>query len=1015
MGTARLRSGEARVNSIAFIAFTRKGCELAGRLAAELADLGEYRDVRTAVHGPARFGVRGYGSLDAWTARHFAADDALVFVGAAGIAVRAIAPHVADKFTDPAVVSIDEAGRFAVPLLSGHVGGANALARALSGIAGGQAAVSTATDVNGVFAVDEWAARHGMNVAERDIAKAISARLLEGGAVGYALPREDAQHVSLEGAGAMCGFALMRGMSLLREELGATAGLVGLDGGGPMPDLGFAIGIDTAWSPFAQTLHLVPRLATVGVGCRRGVDPAVLEQAVDNALARAHVSALAVRALATIDVKRDEPAVQELAARRGWELRYYPADALRAVPGAFSDSPFVEQAVGVGNVCERAAVAQGGALLLGKQAHDGVTVAVALGGFPSRASGEVPAGDMCPSGALDGADPYCVRAERGIGAILGEEATEIPVAFEQGGDSRHGAVADAARCESEGTPGEDVTEEAARGENAGGGETCVPGPGSLTVARVGQGSLTVAGVGQGSLAVVGIGPGGGADLTERARRELAACDALVGYPVYVDLVQRDFPGKEVFTTPMRQEVERCRKALELAGAGHQVALVCSGDAGVYGMAGPVLELACEYPGVQVKVVPGVSAANAGAALLGAPLTHDWCCISLSDLLTPWDAITRRLEAAAESGMGIVLYNPASHKRPGHLRRACDILLRHLGPETVCGMARNIGRAGEESRVLSLAELREVQADMFTTVFVGNARTRVVGGRMVAPRGYRIGCSPSGEGSRQDAHSPMQRADAGARTGGILLFGGTTEGRELAEWLSARGRVQVVACCATEYGAQLVSGLPGVEPLAGPLSDAAKEELLAKRGFACIVDATHPYATHVSESLARLARAHGIPLLRLVREDARPGDFTLVDDMAQAAALVAGLQGNILLTTGTRDLGIFVRAVDGFAERLYVRVLPVPESVEAARALGIPASRIVAMQGPFSQAMNEALLRELGISVLVTKASGAAGGFSQKVEAARACGVRAVVVGRPVLEEGLSLQQVKRELEVRYGA
>lgn len=239
----------------------------------------------------------------------------------------------------------------------------------------------------------------------------------------------------------------------------------------------------------------------------------------------------------------------------------------------------------------------------------------------------------------------------------------------------------------------------------------------------------------GKLFVVGLGPGGADDMTGRARSALGACDVIVGYPVYVDLVRDEFPGKEVLTTPMRKEVERCRMALEAAYGGRTVAMVCSGDAGVYGMAGLLFELAGEFPGVSIEVVPGVSAANGGAAVLGAPLMHDWCTISLSDLLTPWETIERRLVAAAEADFVISLYNPSSHKRPDYLKRACDILLAHKDPATVCGTVRNIGRAGEEARVMSLSELRDTPVDMFTTVFVGNSQTVEIDGRMVTPRGY----------------------------------------------------------------------------------------------------------------------------------------------------------------------------------------------------------------------------------------------------------------------------------------
>ena len=237
------------------------------------------------------------------------------------------------------------------------------------------------------------------------------------------------------------------------------------------------------------------------------------------------------------------------------------------------------------------------------------------------------------------------------------------------------------------------------------------------------------------LYVVGIGPGAYEQMTLEAIRVLESCQAIVGYTVYIDLIREHFPGKAYITTPMRQEEARCRMALEKAAAGCSTALVCSGDSGVYGMAGLVLELLPDYPDVHVSVIPGVTAALAGGALLGAPLSHDLALISLSDLLTPMEKIRTRLQAAADADFVICLYNPASRHRPDHLRRACQVLLRYKSPETVCGLARSVGREGQSARVLSLGELREAEADMFTTVFIGSSATRVLNGKMVTPRGY----------------------------------------------------------------------------------------------------------------------------------------------------------------------------------------------------------------------------------------------------------------------------------------
>ena len=210
---------------------------------------------------------------------------------------------------------------------------------------------------------------------------------------------------------------------------------------------------------------------------------------------------------------------------------------------------------------------------------------------------------------------------------------------------------------------------------------------------------------------------------------------VVGYTVYADLMREHFPGKEWITTPMRQETERCRMAIEKAEAGMTVVLICSGDAGVYGMAGPILQMAEEFPEVEIEVVPGITAALSGAAALGAPLMHDFAVISLSDLLTPWEVIEKRLDCAGAGDFVVCLYNPMSRRRRDHLARACAILRKHRPGTTVCGWVKNIGRAGEERRLLTLEELEREQVDMFTTVFIGASSTQQLSGRMVTPRGY----------------------------------------------------------------------------------------------------------------------------------------------------------------------------------------------------------------------------------------------------------------------------------------
>lgn len=240
----------------------------------------------------------------------------------------------------------------------------------------------------------------------------------------------------------------------------------------------------------------------------------------------------------------------------------------------------------------------------------------------------------------------------------------------------------------------------------------------------------------GKVYVVGIGPGAKDHMTVRAAKVLSECQVIVGYTVYIDLIKEEYPDKICLSTPMRQEVQRCRMALEEAGKEQNVAVVCSGDAGIYGMAGLVYELAADYSGVEIEVVPGITAASGGAAILGAPLMHDFAVISLSDLMTPWEKIEKRLRMAAMADFVICIYNPSSRKRADYLKKACLCMMEYKKEDTVCGIVKNIGREGECMKILSLKELSETDVDMFTTVFVGNEETRIIGDKMVTPRGYK---------------------------------------------------------------------------------------------------------------------------------------------------------------------------------------------------------------------------------------------------------------------------------------
>ena len=238
------------------------------------------------------------------------------------------------------------------------------------------------------------------------------------------------------------------------------------------------------------------------------------------------------------------------------------------------------------------------------------------------------------------------------------------------------------------------------------------------------------------LFVVGIGPGGREDMTFRADACLKGSEVIVGYTLYVDLVKEYYPEAVFLTTGMRQEKDRCLLALREAEQGKATSVICSGDSGIYGMAGLILQLSGEFPEVEIEVIPGITAGFAAGALLGAPLTNDVCLISLSDLLTPPEVIEKRLRAAAKGDFVICLYNPASRTRTEALQKACGILLETRDPQTVCALVRNISREGQSVRMLPLKELKDTAADMLSLIVIGNSSTYEEKGKMITPRGYR---------------------------------------------------------------------------------------------------------------------------------------------------------------------------------------------------------------------------------------------------------------------------------------
>ncbi|GAA0600500.1 precorrin-3B C(17)-methyltransferase [Streptomyces crystallinus] len=544
---------------------------------------------RLAAAWPGR--VRVYeGPVREAVERAFAECDQLVCFLATGATVRLLAPLLADKASDPGVVCVDEAGRFAVSLLGGHGGGANALAGEVAEVLGATPVVTTATDAVGVPGLDT------LGLPVEGAVAAVSRAILDGSPVAlradgvWPLPALPAQ---------------------VRPDAEGSAAL-------HITDRLLELGPDEA--------VLRPKSLVVGVGASKGAPVDEVLGLIGEALADAGLSPLSVAELATVDAKSEEPGIVAAASRLGVPLTTYSAEELAgiAVPNP-SDAPL--DAVGTPSVAEAAALAGGGELLV-----------------PKRKSS--------PEG----------RAAMATCAVVRRPA-------------------------------------------------------------------------RGRLAVVGLGPGARDLLTPRAKDELRRASVLVGLDQYVDQI-RDLlrPGTTVLESGLGAEEERARTAVAQARAGHAVALIGSGDAGVYAMASPALAEAADD--IEVVGVPGVTAALAAAAILGAPLGHDHVSISLSDLHTPWEVIERRVRAAAEADIVVTFYNPRSRGRDWQLPKALGILAEHRAAHTPVGVVRNASRPDESSRLTTLGALDAATVDMMTVVTVGNTATREIAGRMVTPRGYR---------------------------------------------------------------------------------------------------------------------------------------------------------------------------------------------------------------------------------------------------------------------------------------
>ena len=496
----------------------------------------------------------------------------------------------------------------------------------------------------------------------------------------------------------------------------------------------------------------------------------------------------------------------------------------------------------------------------------------------------------------------------------------------------------------------------------------------------------------GVLNLVSVGPGFADLIIPRAEAALRDSDVIVAYELYLRWISPWIEGKEIHSPPLTQERERALLAIEKARSGAKVALVSSGDIGIYAMAALAYEEMREDDTFAVNLIPGVTSANACASLLGSPLSHDFATLSLSDLLCPWEWIEHRARHIAEADLACVLYNVQSAGRQEGVYRIIACMLASKSPSTLCGVVKNAYRPGQEVSIHRLDELPGLKFDMLTTIVIGNRFTRRKRGQMFTPRGYN------------DWQAPDQTKTATSQAtthpeNALWVFAGTSDGNALVRDLMVQQDRPVIVSTATEFGGQIaLEECPGVSVWAGRQGVEARRQALVTHRAAAIIDATHPYATLMSQQLMALADELALPYLRYERPSTLGSQtYELCDSVDDAAASAVRQGKRIFLATGSRDLATFLASPGAHDCEWFVRVTAEPQFMQRALDLGIPRNRLCAMQGPFSEEFNTALWRDWKIDCVVTKDSGAAGGFGAKAAAAAALSIPLLVIRRPQLD------------------
>jgi len=495
---------------------------------------------------------------------------------------------------------------------------------------------------------------------------------------------------------------------------------------------------------------------------------------------------------------------------------------------------------------------------------------------------------------------------------------------------------------------------------------------------------------KGVLNLVSVGPGFSDLIVPRAEAALRDSDVIVAYDLYLRWIEPWITGKEIHTPPLTQERERALLAIEKARDGAKVALISSGDIGIYAMAALAFDEMREDDDYDVNVIPGITSANACASLLGSPLSHDFATLSLSDLLCPWDWIEQRGRHIAQADLACVLYNVQSAGRQEGVYRIINIMLESKSPLTLCGIIHNAYRPGQTVSIHHLEDLLSLKFDMLTTIVIGNRFTQRKRGFIFTPRGYNNWDNPDVGAMPCDSPELPEHA--------LWVFSGTSDGNALANQLAQQG-YPVVVSAATEYGGEVATQhCSGVSVWAGHQGVEAQKQALSQNQAKVIIDATHPYASLISEQLMGLSKSLNIPYLRYQRPSSFAANTGVeCDSTEQAAEQAIKLGQRIFLTTGSKNLADFLKAPGADQREWFVRMTPEPEFIQRAIDLGVPRSHICAMQGPFSEAFNTALWRDLKIDCVITKDSGDAGGFNAKVAATQALNIPLLVIKRPKLE------------------